>query len=328
MSLVKKIRDLRKEYGQGKPMLGAESSPKKPHYFLLRKYLNENDLLVILNTKRCRYQCHFCQLSDRSSTSWIPGDDILSQFEYVLSEMRHSLDIIERITLSNEGSMLDATTLQGEVLLTIAKCTRQLRRMRTLVIESRVEFITIPVIEHLQKINPKITINILTGFETLNSFIRDNILGKREPLEIFLQGLDKIAETGIGITSFVLYKPSQTMSDADAFIEAEKSIDYVVMNCQERNIPLTIRLNPMHMAIGSKWAQIAQNTPNYQPPKLTDVMKLAEKKAQEGVQIYIGLSNEGLNKDGRSYMAREDYSSRLIEQVLLFNDGKISTFEW
>ena len=56
------VADLYDSCGQRKPMPHATPPASIPHYFLLRTFLGENDLLVIFNTKRCRYQCAFCRL--------------------------------------------------------------------------------------------------------------------------------------------------------------------------------------------------------------------------------------------------------------------------
>lgn len=326
MSLEQDVRKLYAEYGQRKAMGSAAPSPNLPHYFLLRTFLGENDLLVILNTKRCRYQCHFCQLPAKSSRSQIPEDAILSQFAYTIYETRHALSILDRITLSNEGSVLDAGTLPRSVLFRIAKCVHEIRRIRTLVLETRLEFVDPNLIERIKMDAPRVAVNILTGFETLDASIRDNILHKREPLEVFLNGLDRIQDCQSSLTSYVLFKPSPFMTDDDAYAEAERTIDFLAAECHARNIPLTIRLNPMYLAKGSEWARIATSAPSYRPPKLTDVMKLAERKANDGVKIYIGLSTEGLDDSGGTYMAREDFSSSLIRPIKLFNDGKLLRF--
>src|SRR2546425_6943560 len=118
------------------------------------------------------------------------------------------------------------------------------------------------------------------------------------------------------------------MSDSEAWAEAERTIDYLTDQCKQRGIPLTIRLNPMYLALGSKWAKQAHANPDYRPPRLTDVMRLAEKKAQQDVRIYIGLSTEGLDEIDGKYTAREDYSPSLIGPIKLFNDAKISGFDW
>jgi hypothetical protein len=327
MNPEERVRQLYNEFGQRKPMGISAPNTRTPHYFLNRTFMGENDLLIILNTKRCAYQCYFCQLPAKSTTAFVQADDILSQFMYVLEEVKHSLSVFDRITLSNEGSVLDADTFPTDALLRIAKCIHELRRVRTFVLETRLEFLDGKIIEQIYQLAPRLKINILTGFETYNPEIRDKVLFKRESLEKFEEGLDKVAANHLDLTAYVLYKPSQTMTDDDAFIEANKSINYLDEQCKHRNISLSIRLNPMYAAIGSRWAKIAQHTSNYCPPRLTDVMKLAEIKKQEGIKIYIGLSTEGLD-NGSNYDVREDYSPVFIRQVKLFNDGKITKFNW
>lgn len=327
MSLDKKVMRLYNEFGQRKVMGAPAPSVRQPHYFLHRTFLGEQDLVIIFNTKRCRYQCYFCDLPRKSSTSWVSTDDILAQFEYVLNELKHSLSVLDRLTLSNEGSVLDADTFPTDALLTIARCARELRRVRTLVLETRLEFIDCEILRQIREADPRATVNILTGFETKDPHIRDEILFKREPLDVFLKGLDKVAECDAELTAYVLFKPSPMMTDDDAFAEAESSIDFLIEQCQRRGIPLTVRLNPMYAAKHSKWAKIARAMPQYKPPRLTDVLRLATKNAQEGVRIYIGLSTEGLEEPWGNYMAREDYSRELLKQAILFNNGKLIDFD-
>lgn len=305
--------------------LGAPNV-RKPHYFLHRTFLGDQDLLIIFNTKHCRYKCHFCQLPVKCSLKWIPTKDILMQFEYVMREMKHSLSVLDRVTFSNEGSILDTSTFPSDALITIASCIKELRVVKRLYLETRVEFIDPIVINQIKNIAPNVVVGIITGFETIDSYIRDKILCKNEPLDTFLYGLDRIAETRSELTAYVLFKPSPMMSDEEAFIEAEKSIDYLIEQCSTRSIAITIRLNPMYAASGSKWARIAHKNRAYKPPRLTDVMKLAEKKAREGVSVYIGLSYEGINEPDGIYTGREDYSPRLIKPIKLFNDRKLFSF--
>lgn len=325
MSVVERVRNLYTEFGQRKAMGVPPASEKRPHYFLVRTFLAENDLLIIFNTKRCAYQCYFCQLPTKSSKALIPQHSIVAQFEYVVEEVKHTLSILDRVTLSNEGSVLDVETFPTEALLSIVEGINELRRVRNLVLETRLEFVDASTLMEIRRRAPKANLVILTGFETHDPYIRDHLLFKRESLVEFEMGLNRVAESAAELTAYVLYKPSPYMSDEAAFEEADKSIAYLTDECARRNIQLSIRLNPMYAASGSKWARIAHASSTYQPPRLTDVMKLAEQKKASGVQIYIGLSTEGLD-DGSTYMAREDYSPSLIKQVKLFNDGKVEHF--
>ncbi len=328
VSLASKVRRLYEEFGQRKEMGQSSDSRREPHFFLLRTFMAENDLLIILNTKRCRYRCPFCTLPWKSSEKWIEPEDIVAQFEFVTGEMKHALSIVDRVTLSNEGSVLDTDTLATDALLAIAYAIHELRRVRTFVLETRLEFVEPAVIRRIQEAARRVTVNILTGFETQDVRIRESILSKGEPLSTFLAGLDRVAECGVELSSYVLFKPDPAMTDEEGMVEAERTIDCLTKECAQRGVPLTIRLNPMYLAKGSKWAELAHATPQYKPARLTDVMRLAEKKRREGVSVYIGLSTEGLDEPGGTYMAREDYSPRLIGPVKGFNDGEIAAFDW
>lgn len=322
------VEKLYNKFGQNKSIGTAAEDQTKPHYFLHRKFLGENDLLIIFNTKRCRYQCIFCELPTKSSTTFISGEKIILQFLYVMHELKHSLSVLDKLTFSNEGSVLDSDTMPHDVLFTIMHCVQKLRRVKTITLETRLEFVEPGIILKMKEIIPKKSIDILTGFETLDSYIRDNRLYKRESLKMFEEGLDNVAKSGTSLTSYVLYKSDPKMTDYEAFGEAERSIDYLKEQCEKRGIPLTIRLNPMYAAKGSVWSQIALSMSNYKPPRLTDIMRLAAKKSDSNHRIYIGLSTEGLDEHGGSYHSREDFSDDLIKQALLWNDNKISEFNF
>ena len=320
------VRELYERFGQRKPMGESAPSPWLPHFFLHRTFLGDQDLLIIFNTKRCKYQCHFCQLPAKSSPTLIPGREIVSQFSYVVKELKHSLSVMDRVTFSNEGSVLDPATFPTEAMLEITEGVGEMRRVRTMVLETRLEFVDTNVLNQIREVAPRVSLNILTGFETHDPYIREKVLYKREPLEIFERGLDHVAAAGAQLTAYVLFKPRWDMSDEEAVAEAEASIDYLAAQTKARGLSLSVRLNPMYAADGSKWARRAHNSPDYRPPRLTDVMRVAEKKRGEGVNIYIGMSTEGLD-DGSNYMAREDYSPALIKPVVLFNSGKINSFD-
>jgi hypothetical protein len=255
----------------------------------------------------------------RCSEKWISGDDILYQFEYVLNELKHSLSVIERMTFSNDGSILDEETMPTETLVTMVKCVNEVRRVRKLVLETRLEFVIPQTVQLLEKVAPRAKVNILTGFETLDPHIREEILGKKETIAEFEVGLDRVAEADAALTAFVLYKPSQKMTDPEAYLEASRSIEYLKSECGERQIDLTIRLNPMYAAKGSVWASVARHTPTYRPSRLSDIIELAKREAGKGTGVYIGLSTEELEDEWGTYRDREDFSRELLKQAILFN---------
>lgn len=311
---------LYRDYGPAKPMGEAAFSSDRPHFFLLRNFSGEIDLLAILNTERCAYQCHFCQLPEKSLRTLIPADLIIEQFAYVLNQQKHALGVIERVTLSNEGSVLDEGTFPETALEVIAEAIGQLRRVKTLVLETRMEYVKKDKLLRLREYNPRATINILTGFETSNEDIRDRILGKREPLSVFKTGLDEVAAAGASLTAYILYKPSFEMTDEEALHDAVQSFLYLQGECRRRQIPWSVRINPMYVAEGSKWAEQAR-TNFFQPPQLSHVLEFARWVREQGISAYIGLSMEGLESEGGDYRSREDFSHELLKEAIIFNRG-------
>ena len=325
--LVSWVREIYNQFGQQKTMGKRVDDTTEPYYFLHRTFLGENDLLIIFNTKKCRNRCSFCALSELGQCEMVGEEDILCQFRHIISELRHSLSVFGRVTLSNNGSMLDEETFPAGALLAIAEAISNLRRVRTLVLETRLSVINTLSMKALKSVLPKIGLDILTGLETCSPAIREKVLGKKETLAGFEDGLDKVAATGASLSSYILYKPDYKMTDEEAFYEAENSIDYLVKECGKRDIKLhCIRINPMFAAKGTHWSVEALSEPLYLPPRLSDVMRLAEKKTAEGLKVYIGLSTEGLDEPGTSFYSREDYSSSLIRPIKLFNDRKIFSF--
>ena len=317
-------RQLVKGFWPNKPMGLSAPATNRPHFFLVRRFAGDNDLMVIFNSKRCRYQCDFCQLPAKSSRKWIAGDELMAQFSYVLEETKHTLNILDRVSLGNEGSILDSKTFDPDALDTIVKAIRHLPHVRTLVLETRLEFVETERLMRLAALAPHTRLSMLTGFESHDEVIRDKVLRKREPLALFEQGLDRVAEANAMLTAYVLYKPDPAMTDKEAYDEADRSIRYLEAQCGRRGIPLAIRLNPMYIAEGSKWEQRATAMGGYIPPRLSDVLRLSEGAIARGTPVYIGLSSEGLSGKEGSYKARDDYSPRLTERALQINEHAIA----
>lgn len=314
------IAKLFNDFGQRKPMGQGATELTRPHYFLLRRYLSNLDLLVILNTKRCRYRCKFCNLPAKSSATPIPTDAIIDQFVYVCREMKHALSVIDQITLSNEGSVLDLDTLSLTALEGIVRSAACIRSARKLVLETRLEFVDVEILRHLEAIAPRLAINVLTGFETLDDRIRRKFLVKCETIQRFEQGLDRIAEARVHLTCYVLLKPDPMMSDEAAVREADASIAYLEKQTRLRGTPLTIRLNPMYAAEGTPWAAMASKAGRFVPPRLSDALSVAKRAQDRGVEVYLGLSAESLATSDGTYMAREDFSRDLLREAKRFND--------
>jgi len=321
VNLQQHVQTLYRTFGPPKQMGQSPELRTRPHFFLHRNFLGEQDLAILFSTKRCRYQCKFCALPLKSSRAFIEQDDVMTQYAYVIDEVKHSLGVLDRLTVANEGSVFDESTFPPAALDAIVQSTRVLPRMKKIVLETRLEFITTDRLRQVADASGK-RLDVLTGFETLDPTLRDGVLGKREPLDTVLAGLDIVAGVDADLTAYVLYKPSYEMSDDEAYAEAERSMTFLVDECARRRIPLIIRLNPMYVARDTTWASAAEAHGGFSPPRLTDVMTLAGKMRANGVRVYLGLTSEGL-ADGKTgtYRAREDFSSAILKDAIVSNYG-------
>lgn len=308
------VKDLYVKNGPSKPM-NINKPANEPCYFLLRKFLDLNDLLIIFNTDHCPFSCSFCNLNNKELVN---NYDVLAQFLFVCNKLKHSLSIVERITISNNASVLNNLIFPENDLYTIIRSLNCFKNLREIVLETNMLYVNNGVLSKIQACTSK-SINILVGFETLCEEIRSNILKKPESINDFLKGLDILAEFQFGITAYILYKPDYNMSDNDAYDEALKSAKFLINESKKRNISLSLRINPMYASIESEWCRRAQKNKNYLPPKLSDVLKLSYYLRSRGIDTYIGLSTENSELLYGSYRDREDFSKDLLKEAIIFN---------
>jgi len=320
VSPEQEVSGLLRTFGPAKPMGGRLLLPTEPYFFLIRRFLSDIDLLVILNTKKCRCYCRFCGLSREREEGSICGKDIVEQFVSVCRTVCHSLSILDRVTISNEGSVLDKETLPQSALYSIVNSLSMIKSLRRIVLETRIELIDYHTMKLLQDLAPTVMFDILTGLETRSDYIRNTILRKDQTIEEFEEGLRYIAQANCALTSYVIFKPDPNMSDNDAKQEAILTIEYLREICTELRVPLTVRLNPMYAAKGTPWAEDAETVDNYQP-SLADVLDVAEKAKASGIPTYIGLSWEGLAHPRGTYVAHKDFSREVFKRAKAFNDS-------
>lgn len=314
--MIQTVRSVYKQYGQSKNI----DLDNDDCYFLQRNFIGEQDLLIIFNSGVCTHHCKFCTLWKRQP--YLIAKSISEQFMYVVSEMRHSLSVLDRVTLSNNGSMLNENEVDKQELMNILLSLQEIKNIYKYVIETDLRFVNNETIKYFQPfIENNRRIDILTGFETFTESIRNNILGKSISISEFERRLDVLAKGGFDMTAYLLFKPVQDMSDDDALNEAILSAEYLITQTKQRGINLTIRINPMFAARDSEWANIAEKTSNYQPPKLSDILQLAQ-KLNDTVPTYIGLSTESKSELWGSYRTREDFSKELLLTAIKFNNHR------
>ncbi len=313
------VRSLYRAFGPPKPMGNAPLNSAHPLFFLVRQFLGEVDLAILFNTKRCRYQCRFCTLPAQSSRTWIEEDKVLAQFRHVINEAKHTLGVLDRLTIANEGSVLDFDTFPRQALNMIIDASEEILGLSKVVLETRMEFVTDDVFRDIRG-RTRRKLAVLAGYETLDEEIRSAILGRRQDISTFEAGIGVLARNNTDLIAYVLYKPSPVMTDAEARIEASDTIDFLAALCERSGVKLTIRLNPMYAATGTPWHKEAMAAGDrYSPPLLSDVLEIAKEKRARGVPVYLGLTSEGRATDNTTYKARPEYHKGLLKEAIAMN---------
>lgn len=217
--------------------------------------------------------------------------------------------------------MLDHMSIQHDDLIEILQAITQIRNIKTVVLETSISFVTRDIINKIKTTLGIVQLNILIGFETLDSDIRNNILGKNLSLCEFEKKLDLLADIGCDITTYILYKPSQYMTEHDAFLEAARTAEYLVAQSWIRDINLTIRLNPMFAAKDTEWADIASKASGYTPPLISEVYRLST-LLDKIVPTYVGLSTEGKDEEWGSYRVNSDFDRDILLDIIHFNSKR------
>lgn len=303
------------------------------------------EIFLALYTKKCSWSCcTFCALPSVSSPTPVTPDHILTQARLTFDSLKkEDLNKVRRLFISNNGSVLDQSTIPLDVLDRICElaylCCPSLE---VICFETRYEWIKKSVMKHfigsfqfwhdlyvglgIRKKQVSVKVQMSCGYETQNAFLRNNILNKGCPEEIVLQSFalssDVRLETGISVSydKYVLLKPAPDMTSHEAIQEAVQTITHLNELGQHFNVPISIRLNPTFVAKNSYLhRQFEEN--NYIPPTLEDVINVLRICHTKNIAspIFIGLNDEGLGVSGGGFSKISETDNVYYNAILEFN---------
>ncbi|GAA2455888.1 hypothetical protein GCM10010191_88980 [Actinomadura vinacea] len=295
----------------------------KPLSVVTRYFLGTPELVVVFYTKRCRYQCTFCTLPATSAYGDVPTESIQAQLKAALEFATQELPDIRMVSLGNEGSILDEETFSREQLRYALETCAALPSADEIVLETRAEFATEALLDELvELVSPK-RLTLKIGLESADPQVRERILRKKMDLGGFERVVRSLGERDIGLASYVLVKADPSHSDTDGRADAIATCEYLKDLCKSSNTRLTLRVNSMYRAEGSLWSTWAESQ-GWTPPSLFDIAEVMYAVADEDVQVFAGLSEEGLATPGGHFEAREDFQPWALTALEEYNrSGKI-----
>ena len=277
------------------------------------------ELVLVLYTKRCRYQCSFCRLPESSALSIVEAADIARQVDSAFDLVAQQHFAIRQISVGNEGSVLDATTLPADQLEMVLRRCAAHAGVSSIVLETRAEFATEEILDQVQRWIAPCGLTLKIGLETADDELRQEILMKRMDLGMFEKAVRLMGRRGIGLSSYVLLKASPWHDDAQGRADAVATCDYLTRLCREARVGLELRVNSMYRARESRWSDWAVSA-GWTPPSIFDLAEVLMQVAKPGVAVFAGLSEEGLATPDGHYEARPDYLPWARELLERYNE--------
>ncbi len=298
-------------------------NPGRPIFHWLQHTPVGKELFIALYTKKCRWaRCSFCSLPSVSSSGEVKNRDIVTQVNYVLSQLSAPQKYsVRRIFLSNNGSILDTGSMPVSVLDHILNLLNNaLPNLAIFELETRFDSLSkdriLSLVDKLRCLSSKtfrrstaapLHLQISAGYETQDPFLRNNVLCKGYPEELvqgsycLLADIRKITGYPVGLDENVLLKPAAFLSDRDAVAECAETVRHVQRLGRYFDLPVSARINPVFVATGSLLhRQFLAG--NFKPPSLQDVvrvLRLLQKNVH--IPIHIGMNEEELDVAGGSF---------------------------
>ena len=255
--LIEKIKSLRHQ-ALKKIRPYSKEQLEKPVSFWIKedRLLNEigKEFTIILRTRGCNWAlsdtggCSMCGYIQDATKEDIDPQLIIKQFDYAISS---KLEDIENdpdnfvLKIFNSGSFLDESEVAKDVRTYIYEKIADIKKIKEVVIESRIEYINAEKLEEMHKFLKNKYIEIGIGLETVDDYIRINYINKGLLFDDFQTALKLCHDHSIGVKAYLLLKPP-FLSEIGAIDDCVNSIRRLT----DLNVN-TISINPLNIQKGT-----------------------------------------------------------------------------
>ncbi len=288
-------------------------------------------LFIVFYTQACRWsRCIGCGLTSTGSQFPIGYKSILKQIDFVFAdpEIQKRRNIIRKVIVSNNGSVLDQKTFSSMALMyLIIQLNLHLPNLSVLSLETRVEYIEVEELEFLargiKEGDTPTDLELAIGFEAFDDNIRNNVMKKGLTKKLFENLLDSMSQRRFRLKCYLMQKPVPGITDEEAVKDIQNAIEYFtalsLKHINKKGEPLiriNVHLNPTYAARGTILEK-AFAAGEYSPPTLRDTARAALAAEKLPLTVFIGLNDEGLAVPGGSFIRDEDRMT--IEKIEMFN---------
>ncbi|MBY8980139.1 MAG: archaeosine biosynthesis radical SAM protein RaSEA [Candidatus Lokiarchaeota archaeon] len=329
--IVEKIKKFRSKAIKQKPNY-EEKQLDKPISFWIKedRLLNKRgkEFTIILRTKGCSWAlgpnggCSMCGYVQDSTFEKIDQAHIKNQIDYAFQEkLTEILEDEEDFVLKiyNSGSFFDDDEISESTRDYIFKKIAKIPKIKELVIESRVDYITQEKLIKMKN-SLDIYIEVAIGLETVNDHIRNAYINKGLLFKDFLEANRLCRINDIGVRTYLLFKPP--------FLNEQTAIDDCVrsiLKLAELKVN-TISINPLNIQKNTLIEHLFYQK-RYRPPWFYSLFKCIVKASQESdilkeVRIISSPSGAGSKRGIHNCLKREcnEFMIKSLRNFVLTQD--------
>ena len=208
-----------------------------------------------------------------AATEKVSTTQLINQFDYAFNDRINDIKQDSHnyvLKIYNSGSFLDDIEIPKEVRKYIYKKILNSEKIKEIVVESRLEYITSEKLEEIREFFDKKYFEIAIGLETVNDYIRNNYINKGILFKDFKTTFKRCKEYGIGVKVYLLLKPP-FLSEQAAIDDCSNSIKTLI------NLGVnSLSINPVNIQKGTLVEYLwFQN--RYRPPWFYSLFKCLKK---------------------------------------------------
>ena len=314
----------------GKKREFSNEQLEKPVSFLTKtdRLIDEigKEFTVILRTKGCSWAlgnfggCSMCGYIQDANIKEVPSHYLIKQFDYALERKINEINNPQNnyiLKIFNSGSFFDNSELNDDVRMHIYRKISDIKNIKELVIESRVEYLTA---DHLSKLKNNLEnkhIEVGIGLETVNDYIRNNYINKGLMYENFLEAVKLCRTYDVGVKVYLLLKPPflNEQGAIDDCIDSIKTLINLKIN--------TISINPLNIQKGSL-AEYLWYQNRYRPPWFYSLFKCLKKAIKQedlkNVRILSDPSGAGTKRGIHNCLKCNEKMISMLKEFVLNQD--------
>ncbi len=284
--IVEKINSIKQNALKRKVNYREEQLNRPISFWTKKERLRDKigkEFTIILRSKGCSWAlskyggCSMCGYYLDATTKNVSTSQLISQFDYAFNDKineikQDSYNYILKIF--NSGSFLDENEIPKEARNYIYEKISMVEKIKEVVIESRLEYITSEKLREIREIFNKKYLEIAIGLESVDDYIRNNFINKGVLFKDFKSALNKCKELDIGVKVYLLFKP--------LFLNEQAAIDdcsYSIKTLIDLGVN-SISINPTNIQKGTLAEHLwFQN--RYRPPWYYSLFKCIKKSVSQ-----------------------------------------------